>query len=209
MLSGERTLTRVVSSLPELYQTRQRLIMEKYQQVEVLADELIEDAYRLLQETAQQIKDEFSEVPEPPRVRVARSHTNSEHYYTAQIIRVAQDLDYWANVARRRSWVRLHLVDGQKTHIVFSFHYLGKKNRGVMACTAFVYFPEARSEAESRVDDDDSESEVQFGETHRICPEAFYFSYQDESRRQELRTDLDGWMREAISIGLVEWAQRL
>ena len=57
--------------------------------------------------------------------------------------------------------------------------------------------------------DDESEVEPQFGETHRICSEPFFFSYQDMDRKEDLTIRFHAWMSEALSVGLAEWARRL
>jgi Fic family protein len=208
VLKGETVLPRILKSLVDVYQTRQRLTEEKYQQVEILANHLAQEANDFLEEIALQIRQEFEKVDSPPSVRVASSHENSEHYYTGQIISTAKDLDYFANVALRRNWVRLHLSNGQKTQIVFSFHYLGKVNRGVMVCAGFVYFPEVNLEMRQELEEDD-EPETKFGETHPVCREPFIFSYEDKARLDDLKIELRKWMSEAVSVGLAEWAQRL
>lgn len=204
VLSGEKVLTRVIENLLPIYQRRHQIDVEKYGQVELLADKLIETAKVLLNEVSAQIEEKFSNVPSPPVVRVASSNESNKHYYTRQIVTVAQELGYWANTALRRNWARLHLVNGQKTQIVFSWHYLGKKNRGVMVCSSFIYFPEAKPDTS----DADTDS-PQLGETHRICDDPFYFSYQDVSRETDLIDNFEKWMSDSLSIGLAEWAQRL
>lgn len=208
VLRGQTTLQMVVKDFAKLYQERQRLTEESYQRVELLADELASEARDFLEEVAAQISQEFAMMTSPPAVHVTSSSSVNEHYYSAQIISVAQELEYWANITRRRYWVRLHLVDGQKTHLVFSFHYLGKVNRGVMVCTGFVYFPETKPKTGSEPDGM-ALVEPPFIETHGICDEPFYFSYQDEARLESLKTDLRKWMSQAVTVGLAEWAQRL
>jgi hypothetical protein len=208
VLSGEVGLPTIVRSLADVYEARRRLTLENYKRVEGVATDLVAEAHGLLREVATQIKNEFKEVTSPPKVHVTRSREANQHYYTAQIIKVAQGLGYWANVARHRDWVRLHLADGQKTHIVFSFHYLGKVNRGVMVCTGFVYFPGTKDDLPSD-GDSDSDMESPFGETHSSCTEPFVFSYQDEARIDELKAEVRQWMSDAISIGLAEWLQRV
>lgn len=208
VLRDVTTLPKLVKSLVETYQARRRSTAEVYHQVEILADDLIGEASRALDEVATQITRQFVVVDSPPEARVTRSYSSSEHYYTAQIISVAKELGYFANIARRRDWVRLHLVNGQKTQIVFSFHYLGKVNRGVMVCTAFIYFPETKPEAHLEPEAA-LEIEPQFGETHRVCDEPFYFSYQDRNLLNDLRSGFRKWLNEAITVGLAEWARRL
>ena len=83
-----------------------------------------------------------------------------------------------------------------------------------MVCTAFVYFPETKRETDLEPQDEAdntriSEFESPFIETHRICDEPFYFSYQDRSRLETRKADLRKWMSQAVTVGLAEWAQRL
>lgn len=181
VLRGQTTLQMVVKNFAKLYQERKSLTEDTYQPVELLADTLFQETRNFLEEVATQIQQEFAMITSAPVVHVASSSPTNEHYYSAQIISVAQQLEYWANITRRRYWVRLHLVNGQKTHLVFSFHYLGKVNRGVMVCTAFVYFPEIKPKTSLEPHAmPEFELEPPFSETHRICDEPFYFSYQDQ-----------------------------
>lgn len=210
ILRGQTTLQMVVKDFAKLYQERKSLTEDTYQGVELLASKLVQEARDFLEEVAAQIQQEFAMMTSSPIVHVASSSPPNEHYYSAQIISVAQELEYWANITRRRYWVRLHLVNGQKTHLVFSFHYLGKVNRGVMVCTAFVYFPETKPKTGLEPHGMyELELEPPFIETHCICNEPFYFSYQDEARLESLKTDLRKWMSQALTVGLAEWAQRL
>lgn len=209
VLSGEVGLPVIVDSLAEIYETRKRQALERqFSRVETVADQLLNEANEFVREVAAQIDEKFKSVISPPRIRVTRSRSTNQYYYQAQIVRVAHDLGYWANIARPRSWVRLHLVDGQKTQIVFSFHYLGKVNRGVMICSGFVYFPGPKEEGQ-RDTDGEAEVESPMGETHKICSEPFTFSYQDEARVDDLKAELRKWMSDAISVGLAEWIQRV
>ncbi|MEK7276225.1 MAG: Fic family protein [Chloroflexota bacterium] len=202
------SLARLVDGLVSVYKARRRSPEEKYQRLEALAEQLSGEASSVLEETAREIKSKFAIVDPPVISRVYASHDHNAHYYTAQIISVAKDLNYFANLARPRRWVRLHLIDGQKTHIVFSFHYLGKTNQGVAVCVAFVYFPETKLETrpESGLEAD---PELYFGETRRICSEPFTFSYTDETRLDGLKSDFRKWLNAAVAVGLAEWGQRL
>src|SRR5690606_28346832 len=117
-------------------------------------------------------------------------------------------LGYWANVSRKRHWIRLHLFDQiteQKAHIVFSFHYLGKVNRGIMVSTGFVFFPENKPDNQK----EDDSLEPQFGEIHRICEEPFYFSYKDVDQNGGLKDRFEKWLNNCLTVGLAEWARRL
>jgi Fic family protein len=229
VLQAETTLPKIVDDLVGLYKERrqaaERAAEEVYKGVEVLSDQLAKETYYFLVGVAKELQSKLADVkPAPPIVHVSISVPANSYYYYNEIVQTANKLDYWANVARYRKWVRLLLwdkLDEKKARIVFSFHYLGKVNRGVMVCSAFIHFPEvkfgmnndkkveARLEEEHLNNDIDEETEQQFGEAHTICHEPFYFSYQDKSRCGNLVEEFRKWASEAVTIGLAEWAQRL
>jgi hypothetical protein len=192
----------------DVYKSRRQEVEQSYQRVEDLAMTLLQETENTLNQVSTELQRKFSQISMPPLSRVTRNNPGNNFYYTMQIIEVAKQLGYWANVSRRRLWIRLHLFDKfseQKTQIVFSFHYLGKVNRGVMVSTGFIYFPESKSDVEQEEDD----TEPPFGETHRISNEPFYFSYKDINRIGELKDNFRSWLNESVTIGLAEWAQRL
>ncbi len=207
VLQDERILPEIVDGIVDLYQSRRQETEKSFLQVEVLAKKLVAVTYDGLAEISMAFQKKFAHISAPPSLRVAKSNLQNEFYYTMQIIENAKLLGYWANVSRRRMWVRLHLLDKiseQKAQIVFSFHYLGKINRGVMASTGFIYFPENKPDTQR-----DDDFEPQFGEMHRICDEPFYFSYQDVLRADNLTEHYQRWLNNSLTVGLTEWARRL
>ena len=140
-------IPQVVDGLVDIYRMRRMEAEREYQQVERLAEYLSEGARSLLDEVSATVHRKFASIPQPPELRISRSNPQNTFYYTMQIVDTAKALSYWANVSRQRIWVRLHMYDpfaDQRTQIVFSFHYLGKINRGVMVSSGFIYFPVAR-----------------------------------------------------------------
>lgn len=210
ILKGEVVLPQVIDTIAAVYQQRKTDIEKTFSKVEETAEQFCVEVERTLKETSSAIHRRFATISAPPFVKVARNNPQSEHYYSAQIVEVAKSLKYWANVMRKRLWVRLLLVDRinkRRTYIVFSFHYLGKVNRGVMVCSSFIYFPNDGSQV--LPSEESMEAEPQLGETHRICSEPFYFSYRDSAEERYLKSQFQQWVNESISIGLTEWAQHL
>jgi fido (protein-threonine AMPylation protein) len=208
ILQDEKFLPNVVDGILDLYQSRRQETEKSFLQVENLAVNLADVTNNILTEISVAFQKKFAQVSTPPSLRVAKNSSFNEFYYTMQIIENAKELGYWANVSRRRMWVRLHLFDQfseQKAQIVFSFHYLGKINRGVMVSTGFIYFPENKPDAQK----DDDNFEPQFGEMHRICNEPFYFSYMDIKRNNDLIENYKRWLNDSMTVGLAEWARRL
>jgi hypothetical protein len=208
VLQGEKALPAVVDEIADLYEARRQENGKEYLEVENLAAELVGAAETVLLDISGAFQKRFSQIKSPPLLRVTKSGADNEFFYTRQITKVANELDYWANVSRKRWWIRLHLFDQfseQKAQIVFSFHYLGKVNRGIMVSTGFIFFPE--NKPETKMDEDNIEP--QFGEFHRACNEPFYFSYKDSARNGGLKESYKKWMNDCLTVGLAEWARRL
>lgn len=208
VLQDQNALPAVVDGIVDLYQSRRQETEKAFLDVEKLALDLVDAAEEMLGEISGALQKKFSKISSPPLIRIAKSKQHNEFYYTMQIIEVARSLDYWANTSRKRLWIRLHLFDQfseQKAQIVFSFHYLGKVNRGVMVSTGFIFFPENKPDNHKEEDN----IEPQFGETHRICNEPFYFSYKDSARNGGLKESYGKWLNDCLTVGLAEWARRL
>lgn len=207
VLQNEESLSAVVDGIVDLYESRRDKNEKSFQQVEKLAFSLVEIASETIGEISTALQKKFSNVSTPPLFRVTKSNSSNEFYYTMQIVENARRLGYWANVSRKRLWIRLHLFDQfseQKAQIVFSFHYPGKINRGVMVSTGFIYFPENKPDLQR----DDENVEPQYGEIHAICDEPFYFSYKD-TQNDDLKANYRQWLNQSLTIGLAEWASRL
>jgi prophage maintenance system killer protein len=208
VLQDGKALPAVVDGIVDLYQSRRRESEKAFLSVESLAKDLVDTAEKMLVEVSGALQKKFSRVTSPPLLRVTKSKPYNEFYYYMQIVEIAKELDYWANVSRKRLWIRLHLFDQfseQKAQIVFSFHYLGRVNRGIMVSTGFIFFPENKPETQK----DEDSAEPQFGETHRICNEPFYFSYKDSARNGGLKESFGKWLNDCLTVGLAEWARRL
>jgi hypothetical protein len=208
ILQDEKALPAVVDGIVDLYQSRRQESEKAFLEVEKLAVDLIDTAEKMLVDISGILQKKFSQIASPPLIRVTKSRSYNEFYYTMQIIDVAKELDYWVNVSRKRMWIRLHLFDQfseQKAQIVFSFHYLGKVNRGIMVSTGFIFFPENKPEIQKEEDS----IEPQFGEIHRVCNEPFYFSYKDSARNGGLKENYGKWLNDCLTVGLAEWARRL
>lgn len=208
VLHDGKALPAVVDGIFELYQSRRQETEKSFQEVEKLAFELIQVAENVLSEISIALQKKFKHVTSSPILKVTKSNPHNEFYYTMQIVETAKQLDYWANLSRKRMWIRLHLFDqysDQKAQIVFSIHYLGQMNRGVMVSTGFIYFPENKPDSQGN----DNSAEPQYGEMHRVSGEPFYFSYKDVSRNNDLKDSYKKWLSDCLTIGLAEWARRL
>ena len=113
------------------------------------------------------------------------------HYFHRQIVASAKALDYYANTRRHRSWVRLGIVDGRQSAVLFSFHGIGQQFQGVLACSASWF---------QRVPSDEGTETA--GDTP-LCDEVFQINYKEDIADIEVR--FKDWLERALERGLAMW----
>lgn len=119
--------------------------------------------------------------------RQARSH-----YFRQQIVTTARKLEYFAGLESYRSWVRLGIANADQSHILFSFHGIGRDFRGVLACSA-MFFQRVQTGANAR----------ETGPVTSLSDSVFQVNYQENP--QSIQDRFETWMEEAIIRGLEIW----
>lgn len=207
-LPESAALDTVMDMLVDRYQARRQDSARQLAQVNALAEMLAETTQRFFADTLQALQNKFARrAIHPPALRVTASTPANDFYYTRQIVETAKQLGYWADIARQRRWVRLHITDsvgGQTTHVVVSLHHAGRVD-GLMAATGFAYFPENRPAASA----ESAGAEALIGETRRLCETPFYFSYKDSPEPERLIQAYRAWLDAVIAVGLAEALKRL
>ncbi|MFL5807106.1 MAG: Fic family protein [Roseiflexaceae bacterium] len=197
----------LIDSIAERYQERQRHLYDRV--FNVVARQIYGIALADMETLATHMRQQFQSSRLQVSIRVDASAPEGSDWYRAQIVKVARDLDYFANLTRPRLWVRLSLIDDSRiapnADIVVSLHYLGKENRGVMVATAFLDIVHTSTPE----DPGDQTGERRFRETHTIVSDGFTFAHTDidlsERRQQEFRQ----WLEQAMIVGLAEWQKQL
>src|SRR5262249_44552861 len=122
----------LIDSIAERYQERQRHLYDRV--FDIVARRLYEIAREDMEMFAAQMRQQFQKNRLQISVRVDASYPEGSDWYRSQIVEVARNLGYFANLTRPRLWVRLRLIDEAKiapnAEIVVSLHYLGRENRG-------------------------------------------------------------------------------
>jgi Fic family protein len=114
------------------------------------------------------------------------------HYFRWQIIETAKRLDYFANTAEHRSWVRLVLRADSQAEVLLSFHAAGAEYRGVIAVSA-CFFRREETEAGER----------EVTEVTPLSQEIFQVNYREQSDAAvgRFRT----WLEDVVVKGLEIW----
>jgi hypothetical protein len=114
--------------------------------------------------------------------------TERASYFRYQIVEVAKQLGYFANLTGYRGWVRLALTrEQQVTELLASFHILGREYRGVISCTLCVYRKQ--------------ESQVQ--ELQPLSETPFQITELDTE--EDLTGRFNEWLENGLIAGLRFW----
>jgi len=114
------------------------------------------------------------------------------HYHKFQIVNVARQLDYFANIGLHHDWVRLVLKIDQQAEILLSLHGVGPEYRGILAVTVAFFH---RTHAE------------QLTPAIAAVDSAFLISDQDSLESAEQR--FLPWLNEALVRALAIWRREL
>lgn len=128
------------------------------------------------------------------RVRAYRSKAESHHWYREQIIALARQHEYWADLKEPRRWARLDLRNGEKTELVVSLHHVGNPTPGAAVATAFVTH---------RAKDKKVGENLPFA----TAAEPFLLTSEEDEAVQKLR--FINWLEPAIVQGLAIWVRYL
>jgi Fic family protein len=72
------------------------------------------------------------------RASVDRSTAETAHYFRRQLVQLAKQREYWADLREPWDWARLHLRDGGITDLVVAIHFIGNPSPGACVAVAFM-----------------------------------------------------------------------
>lgn len=175
----------------------------KFDEVVVLASELHEKIVKRIDEISYKIDSDIKPLT-PPTITDrfhatssnARHQDYNDHYFYKQIIDISNIFDYYANLDKYKSWIKMNIFTEKNFEIVFSVHGYGHINSGIMAISAFT---------SQRIPDEDGKIEVL--NTSPACTDLFQFNYAESKENIEKR--FDEWLESSIAIALAEWNRTL
>jgi Fic family protein len=78
-----------------------------------------------------------TQIPEIKAIAV-RSDANNNRWYRNQLVQIAQQNEYWADLHAARRWARMELRNGGRTELVIAFHFVGHAGSPAAVAVAFV-----------------------------------------------------------------------
>lgn len=130
------------------------------------------------------------------KVASATNDSSSRHFFYKQIIDIANKFNYYANLDRYRSWVRLTIKTEENFEFVVSIHAYGHKDNGIMAVSAFTA---------KRVSTEDGPSEPI--NIRPACTDLYQFNYAEPI--SNTKTRFKEWLEDSLAIALAEWKNQI
>lgn len=162
---------------------------EAVQLADEVAEELVGVVEKRLNSLSAILAEQLASIQPKVRLSVTRSTAETSHYFKSQIVHTAKALKYFVSHTGPKHWVRLHVRDGIRADLIFSFHSLGSLPRGAMACSAF-----------SNVRLERDQQEPAEWHTEPACEDAFVFSHA--TLPSAIQASFTEWVDRSIQLGL-------
>jgi hypothetical protein len=125
--------------------------------------------------------------------RSADHLSSNRHYYSNQIIKLAEHFGYFANLEKHRSWTSLSIETETDFEFVISIHGYGSWDSGVLVASALTFQKVPR-------EDGNGTDPVN---ARPACQDIFQFNYAEERTSTEKR--FRDWLEGTIALALAEW----
>jgi Fic family protein len=195
ILSETRRAQAVIASIADkLKQNQSATIQERCKKAENLAANLFEIASNRLSDIEDEIKSSVHNLVNNAQVFTVSSPNGDpkSYYHRYQVVEVAKQLGYFANLRPYHTWLQLVINVESSTTILISFHALGHEYRGLLVCSACAYHRDNTEEGERNMSD-----------IQPLTDSLFQFSYADEE--SNLIERFKQWLENTIVTGLEYW----
>jgi hypothetical protein len=198
VLAKGAQVRQVLESARETIRERLSTQAQQYQQVNTIADALLVALVQRLRNVADEVSQIVTESDESYSswCTSAAYGTHNDFYHRYQIIQNARAMGYFANTNSYRAWATVNIQTGARTELLFSFHGLGQKPRGILVCAAMGYRREPTETNETRIDDIQS-----------LSSDLFEFTYLDDPDAVKKR--FRQWLEDCLVSGLEYWRKEL
>ncbi len=166
--------------------------------VKETADLVLADARERMQGVADRLSGELEDVF--PSARFYAHCADFEHerrdWYRWQLVRVARQLDYFANTRDYAAWCRLVLETESQAEVLLSLHSVGREWRGIIVASLSFARREEMEDGPRQVTD--------------LCPavdEVFQMNYREDE--QSVRERFRVWLETGLVRALQMWRQGL
>ncbi len=184
----------VILAVQRDLQRRKDSLIQEWKTACNTADVLCEKVKQRLDEVSKSMQENMEGLVENAVffANSAMDGTPKSHYFYAQIIRAAQELDYFANTHTYRSWVRMVMKNANQSELLVTFHGIGHEFQGVLACSVCWF---------QRVETEEGEREVD--NFKLLVDRVFQINYKESLKETEER--FDPWFEQSIVRAIDLW----
>ena len=195
VLRASEHLDQMVAAIGEHFRKRDADLARNMIRAKGHADALWNLAASTFTRTSEQLSDVIRG-PSERKVFDDSSGPNETSYrrrwHSAQIIKAARDLGYFANIREFSAWRRLVLeTEAGRSEIVLSFHGIGREYRGLVGVSVCFFRKRETDEGHSMIEDQ-----------HTVSRELFQINYLESLDAVEARFDswLDKYLLQALDL---------
>ena len=199
-LSISESLITATTDIHALIQGSAKALKEKttqsareFESVYEMAERLQQVACRQMEQIAQTIQSSLESVDPTFQCVVVESTPEQTQWYHSQVVHVARELEYFADMRRYHHWIRMRIQESHISSIIVSFHPLGTRFRGIMAASAFYEQRPAASDQEPPM------TPIPF----RLNQEVFEFTFSD--LMENVTPRFEEWLHDTLMVGLTQW----
>lgn len=201
VLSEKRKVNTTLASISAKFQDKESTASENIALVKGYAANLEQHTQHYLDEIAEALKRSiaptFPETHETAiTVQSAASQEAKGQQHRFQVTTTAKALNYFANLHAYHHWLILRIDVAVPTHILISFHGLGRDFNGILACNACAYHRDSEENGSSTIH-----------ELRPLSDSIFQFSYADEE--ESLKERFVVWLEDVVVAGLEYWNQSI
>ncbi|HEX4420151.1 MAG TPA: Fic family protein [Kofleriaceae bacterium] len=138
--------------------------------------------------------DDVKQRVEGCQASVTRVSTETAHYFRGQIVQLAKQRGYWADLREPWEWARLQLRDGGITDLVVVLHFIGNPSPGACVAAAFLEHRATR--------EDEFRAEVIPLDTETLV---LYPAEQSAPQSQRF----ESWLEDITKTALAAWIKYL
>jgi Fic family protein len=198
ILHEKEPIAQVISAVIDKFRERKTIELIERQNVFSTSKNLEDISFEQLSAICAQLKNELSIYDSDFHATVVRSDQNSGHWFKNQIVKVANELGYFADTRTYAKWIRLKILEQRQVELLLSFHSLGVEFLGILAVSAFIeYRDRYEEESDNRIIDG----------PYPICNEVFQFAYSENM--DSIKKRFSNWLSNSLLTGLDQWRRQL
>jgi Fic family protein len=195
-----RSLKSAIVSIKDTFEKRREQLEEDWEQSKKISHRLRDDAISFFQDVQKEIERDIEpEVPASKNMEVFVDGNNygenRDHWFKKQIVEVANNLDYYANISMHHDWARLCIQMEGRSVVLVSIHGIGREFRGLLVATACFYEKDYSADADPITN------------IAPLVDQTFSINYREDEAN--IRRRFQNWIEEVVINGLESFRRSL